>query len=83
MEQMAEEGTAPADEEDEKQRRKRVSPYFYPNMRALRFLGRDIAYGDISTRTKSISQICVLGTSSPGVPRICGSYSLVTHSSVG
>jgi len=43
-----EEGTAPADEEeeDEKRRRKRVSPYFYPNMRALRFLGRDIAYAN-------------------------------------
>lgn len=27
-------------------RRKRVSPYFYPNMRALRFLGQDVGYGD-------------------------------------
>ena len=28
------------------ERRKRVSPYFYPNMRALRFLGHDVGYGD-------------------------------------
>jgi len=27
-------------------RRKRVSPYFYPNMRALRFLGQDVAYAN-------------------------------------
>merc|ERR1719323_306005 len=28
------------------ERRKRVSPYFYPNMRALRFLGHDVGYAN-------------------------------------
>ena len=55
MEQTAEKRAAPAEEEEdveeETRRRKRVSPYFYPNMRALRFLGRDIGYGDISNPT--------------------------------
>merc|ERR1719490_379048 len=38
---------SPSRWEDKKtERRKRVSPYFYPNMRALRFLGQDIGYAN-------------------------------------
>jgi len=36
----------PRGEDKRMARRKRVSPYFYPNMRALRFLGQDVGYAN-------------------------------------